>query len=246
MPLEIGRHHGLELVSSKHGGNNRPQRNIGVLVAIQMADNAAGNVERILVVFGIVIGHTRQPRMHIRSTQIFGGHHLACCRLDQRWTTEKNCALMTHDDRFIRHCRHIGPTCRARAHHDRDLGNAHRRHGRLIEENTAEMIAVRKNLGLVGQIRTTRIHKIQAWQTVLTGNFLGAKMLFNSHRVICAAFDGGVVAHDHHFTTRHPPDSGNQPRAVDGTIILTISSQPAQFQKRRAGIKQPRHPFAGQ
>ena len=68
-----------------------------------------------------------------------------------------------HDDRHIRHRRHIGPARRTRPHHHGDLCNAlGRTHPRLIVENPAKVVAVREDLILIGQVRAAAVHEVDA------------------------------------------------------------------------------------
>ena len=90
--------------------------------------------------------------MHIGAAQLLGADHLAGRRLHQRRAAQENRALLVDDDGFIAHGRHIGAARRARAHDHGDLRNARRRHGGLVEEDAAEMIAVGKDFVLVRQI----------------------------------------------------------------------------------------------
>lgn len=68
--------------------------------------------------------------------------------------------------------------------YDGNLRNALRGHDGLVVENSAEVIAVRENVGLKGQICTARVDyasikrleetHVNAGETVLFSNFLGA------------------------------------------------------------------------
>ena len=78
--------------------------------------------------------------MYIRATKILRGNDLARCCLDQWRTAEENRPLFANDNRLVRHGRHIGATCRARAHDDSYLRNALRGHIGLIVENPTEMM----------------------------------------------------------------------------------------------------------
>jgi hypothetical protein len=76
------------------------------------------------VVLGQIVGHAREPRVHVAAAQILGRDHLAGRRLHQRRAGEEDRALLAHDDGNVRHGRHIGPAGGAGAHDDGDLRDA--------------------------------------------------------------------------------------------------------------------------
>ncbi len=198
------------------------------------------------IVVGEVIRHAGQPRVHIRPAKLFGRHDLARRCLYQRRAGQEDGALFLDDDGLVRHGRHIGSTRRARAHDDGDLRNALRAHVGLVEEDAAKMIAVREHLVLVGQVRPAGINEIDARQPVGLGNLLGAQVLLDRHRVIGAALHCGVVGDDHHLTAFHPAHTGNDAGAWRVAIVEPMRRGRANLKERRAGIQQPRHPFARQ
>ena len=108
------------------------------------------------------------------------------------------------------------------------------------------MLPVGKHLGLMRQVRAAGIDEIDAGQPVLAGDLLGAKMLLHRHRVIGAALDGGIVADDHHLAAFDAADPGDDAGAVDRAVIHVVGGERAEFEKRRAGIEQARHPLARQ
>ena len=65
------------------------------------------------------------------------GKALQSTCLDQRGPTQEDGPISAHDDCLISHCRHVGPSRRARPHHHCHLGNALCRHAGLIEEDPA-------------------------------------------------------------------------------------------------------------
>ena len=184
--------------------------------------------------------------MHVSAAEVFRAHRLAGRRLHQRRPGEKDRALLVDDDRLVRHRRHIGPARGAGSHHHRDLSDAGRRHARLVEEDPSEMVAVGKDLGLVRQIGPARVDQINAGQTVLRRDLLGAQMLLHRHRIIRAALDRRVVGDDHDLAAVDEADPGDQPRAVDVALVHAESRERADFQKRRAGIDQAGDAFARQ
>ena len=100
------------------------------------------------------------------------------------------------------------------------------------------MVAVRKDLVLMRQIRTAAVDQIDTWQMVRLGNFLRAQMLFDGHWVISAAFDGRVVADDHALTARNAAYSRYEASTGNFAIIQVASCKLADFQERRTAIQQ--------
>ena len=212
----------------------------------QGGHDAAGNGQRILVIFGEVIGDAGNARVHITAAQILGGHFLAGGGLHQWRPAEEDRALVFHDDRFIRHRRHIGATRGATAQHGGDLRDAIGAHVGLIEEDTAEMIAIGEHLVLPGQVGAAAIDQVKAGQAILRGDFLGAQMLLNGDRIVTAALHRGIVGHDHAqpaFNLAHP---GNQAGGGHVFAINIVSSELADFKESAVWIEQRLHAFARQ
>ena len=168
------------------------------------------------VVLGQIIGDARFPGVHVGAAELLGADHFAGCRLYQRRPAEKDGALVAHDDGLVRHRRHIGAACGAGAHHHRDLRDAGGRHGRLIVEDAAEMLAVGEHFGLMRQVGAAGIDQINAGQAVLARDLLGAQMLLHRHRIIGAALDRGIVADDDAFAPGDAADAGDDARGMDG------------------------------
>ena len=117
--------------------------------------------------------------MHVPAAQFFGAYLFSGCRLDQRRATKKDSPLAFDDDVLIGHRRHIRPAGCARAQDDRHLRDAKRGHARLIVKNAAEVVAVRENVGLVGQIGSAGVHQIDTGQVVVLRDFLGTQVLLH-------------------------------------------------------------------
>ena len=142
-----------------------------------------------------------------------------------------------HDDGLVAHRRHIGAAGRAGAHDDRDLGDAVRAHPRLIVEDAAEMLAVRKDLVLVRQVGPAAVDEIDAGQPVLRRDLLRAKMLLDGHRVVGAALHRRVVGKDHHVAPRHTPDPRDRAGRRDVSAVKAVCGEEPDLEKRRAGIE---------
>ena len=215
-------------------------------VRAQVAYDITHDRERVLVVLGQVIDHARFLRMKIPAAKVFGADLLARRRLHQRRAGEEDGALITHDHRLVGHGRDVS-AARSTAPHDAgDLRDAERGHIGLIEEDAPEMVAVGEHLGLMRQVRTARVHQIDARQAVLLRDLLRAQVLLDRHRVVGATLHGRVVAHDHALPPRDAPHAGDDRGAVDVALIHPVRRQLADLKEGRTRIEQPLHPLAGE
>ena len=153
---------------------------------VERADDRPREMQRVLVVFGEIVGDARQPRVDVGAAQFLGCHFFACRGLHERRTAEKDRSGALDDDRFVGHRRHVGAAGRAGAHDDGDLRNALGGHARLVEEDAAEVLAVGKHLRLQRQERAARVHQVDAGQPVLERDLLRADVLLDRHRVVGA------------------------------------------------------------
>jgi hypothetical protein len=100
------------------------------------------------------------------------------------------------------------------------------------------MLAIGEDLVLVGQVGAAGIDEVDAGQSILRGDLLGAQVLLDRHRVVRAALNGRVVAHDHDFATFDSADTGYYAGAGAGAIVHVVCRQCPHFEKRRARIDQ--------
>src|SRR3569623_2065194 len=114
--------------------------------------------------------------MEVAAAQILRADFLAGRSFHQRWAVEKDRSLLADDDALDAHRRDVGAASGATPHHAGDLGNALRRHLRLVEENAAEVIAVGKDVSLVRQIGAAAVDEIDAWQAVLLDAVAGEEL----------------------------------------------------------------------
>ena len=124
-------------------------------------------------------------------------------------------------------------------------GDAGGGHARLIVEDAAEVLAVGEHLGLMGQIGAAGIDEIDARQRVFEGDFLRPQMLLHRHGIVGAAFDRRIIGDDHRLAPGDAADAGDQARAMDVAFIHAVGRERPDLEKRRIGIQQPRHAFAG-
>ena len=141
----IFRNNTIEFFCWKARLNDLLHRDRRYFFAVQMPNNFTRNAQRVFVVLGQMIGHTRGARMDIAATQFFCRDDFACRCFHQRRASQKNRTLIFDDDRFVAHCGHIRATRSTRAHHTGDLRNAFRTQIRLVIKNATEMITIRKN-----------------------------------------------------------------------------------------------------
>ena len=198
------------------------------------------------VVLGIVVGDARQPGVELGAPELLGGDLLAGGGFHQRRAAQEDGRLLADHDGLVRHRRHIGAAGGAGAHDASDLGNARRRHRRLIVEDAAEMLAVGEDLVLVRQVGAAGVDQVDAGKAVLQRDLLGPQMLLDGERVIGAALDGGVVDDDDRLAAFDAADAGDHAGGGDLAAIHVPGGELADLQKGRARIEKLGQPLAGQ
>src|SRR5262245_48521053 len=129
--------------------------------------------------------------MYVCATEFFSRDFLSRSRLHQRRTAQKNCSLIADDDGFITHCGHVCSTRGARAKNRSNLIYAERRHACLVIKDSAEVFAVREDLGLQWKKRSARVDQVKTGKIVLKRDLLSTKMFLNRDREVRAALNGG-------------------------------------------------------
>ena len=152
--------------------------------------------------------------MDVGAAEFFSRDFLAGRRFHERRAAEKDRALISDDDGFVAHRGNVSAAGRARTHHCRNLIDPGARHPRLVVEDAAEVIAVRKDFRLQRKKRAAGIDEVQARQTILHRDFLRAQMLLHRDRKVGAALDGRVVGDDDRLVTLNHSDSGDQSGAM--------------------------------
>ena len=224
----------------------RPGTQPQVLLVVEVADDAAGDVEGVGIVQRVVVGDPGFARVQIRTAEILGRNHFAGRRLHQRRPAEENRALPAHDDALVAHRRDVGAARGARPHHHRDLGDARGGHVGLVVEDAAEVLAVGEDLVLVREVRPARIDEVHARQPVLSRDLLRAKLLLHRDRVVGAALHRRVVAHHHALDAGDAADAGDEARGRHLAAVHAVGGEQADLEERRARVEEPAHPFAGQ
>ncbi len=229
--VELGR-----VERGRLGRCDLPRR--GRLVA-EVADDLADERERVLVVDRVVVGDARLPRVHVGAAELLGGHVLPGRGLHERRAADEDRAGAADDDRLVAHRRHVGAAGRARAHHGRDLRDSGCREPCLVEEDPAEVLAVREDLGLQRQEGAARVDEVDAREPVLRRDLLGAQVLLHREREVRAALHGRVVRDDDALAALDHADPGHDPRRRRGTVVDVPGGERVQLEKRGAGVEQP-------
>ena len=99
------------------------------------------------------------------------------------------------------------------------------------------MIAVGEDLGLVRQVRSAAVDQIDAGEAVLLGDLLRAQVLLYREGIVSAAFDGRVVADDHHLAAGDTADAGDDAGAGHFAFVHVAGGKLADLEERRAGIE---------
>ena len=191
--------------------------------------------ERVIVVLSQIVGDAGELRVDVRAAQLLRAHFFSRRGLHERRAAQKNRARPLDDDGLVRHRRNVRTAGRAGAHDSRDLRDALGRQSRLIEENSPEMFAVRKHLRLQRQERAAGVDEIDARQVVLERDLLRAKMLFDGHRVVGAAFDRGVVRDDHDVPAGDARDAGDDARTRRLVVVDAEARQRRELEEREPG-----------
>ncbi len=166
--------------------------------------------------------------------------------LHERRAREEDRALVADDDRLVAHRRHVRAAGRARAHHDGDLRDPLRAHVGLVEEDAAEVVAVREDVVLQRQERAAGVDEVDARQMVLLGDLLRAQVLLDRHRVVRAALHRRVVRDDHAFDAVDAADAGDDAGRRRVVVVHAVRGELPDFEERRAGVEQAVDAFARQ
>ena len=212
----------------------------------ERADDLPDDLQRVRVVVGQVVGDAADPAVQVAAPELLGGDHLAGRRLHQRRAAEEDRALLADDHALVAHRRHVRAAGRARPEDGGDLRDAGLRHGRLVVEDAAEVLAVGEHLVLHRQEGPAGVDQVDAGQPVVQGHLLRAQVLLHRHRVVGAALDGGVVGDDDALAAGDPPDAGDDARGRGVTVVQPVRGQRGELQERAAGVEQRVDPVAGQ
>ena len=79
----------------------------------------------------------------------------------------------------------------------------------MIKDAT-KMIPVRKDLILIGQIRSARIHEIDTGQPVFARDLLSPQVFFDCDRIVGPALDRRIVTNNNTVAPGNTTDTGDQ------------------------------------
>ena len=223
--LQVGADDAVQLLGRVERGDRRTQGRGRLFAPVQVGDAAAGDLQRMGIVLGIVIGHAGGAAVHIGTAQILGADHLAGGGFDQRRAGQEDGALVAHDDRLVGHRRHIGPAGGAQPHHHGDLRDPLGGHARLVVEDAAEVIAIRKHLVLLRQVGAAGVDQVDAGQVVTFGDLLGAQVFLRRQRVVGPPLPGGVVGDDHALDAADPADTGDDAGGRNIVVVNLVGGQ---------------------
>src|SRR6266581_2445685 len=113
-----------------------------------MGDNAAADCKGMFIIHCIVISDSGDAAMNISAAQIFGTYLFPSCSFHQRWASQENSAISSHNHRFIAHGGNIGSSGCTRTHHCCNLRDTLARHTRLIVEDASKVVTIWEDISL--------------------------------------------------------------------------------------------------
>ena len=246
---------GLAGVARDHAQQLRcvERRRLGVAVdggrgsrPVEVADDLAGDAQRMLVVVGVVVGNAGDAGVHVGAAQLLGRHVLAGGGLHERRAAQEDGAGAVDDHALVAHGRDVGAAGGGGAHHDGDLGDAAGGHAGLVVEDAAEVVAVGEHLGLERQEGAAGVDQVDAGQGVLLGDLLRAQVLLDGDGVVGAALDGGVVGDDHAGQAGDGADAGDDAGARRLVVVEALAGQGRELEEGGAAVDQALDPLAGE
>ena len=120
----VGGDDAVDRVRVVRGRLDRLARPRGRRPSGERGDDAADDLQRVLVVVGEVVGDAARARVQVAAAEVLRGDLLAGRGLHQRRAAEEDRALLADDHALVAHRRHVGAAGRAGAHHRRDLRDA--------------------------------------------------------------------------------------------------------------------------
>jgi hypothetical protein len=176
--------------------------------------------------------------VEVTAAEVLGADVLASGGLHQRRSAEEDRALVADDDALVAHRRHVRAACGARAEHGRDLRDALRREVGLVVEALPEPPHVREQLVLQREVAAARVDEVDAGQAILQRDLLRARVLARRHRVVGAALDRRVVAHDDDLATADAPDACDDPGAGRLVVVHAVRRQRGELEEGRSTVEQ--------
>jgi hypothetical protein len=215
-------------------------------LARQRGDDRAHRAQGVGVVGGEVVDDAGGAGVQLAAAELLGGDVLPGRGFDQRRAAEEDRPLFAHDHGLVAHRRHIGAAGRAGAEHRGDLRDPLGRHVGLVEEDAAEVLAVGEDLILHGKEGAAGVDQVDAGQPVLQRHLLRPQVLLHGHRVVGAAFDGGVVGDDDDLAPMHADDPGDDPGRGGAAAVELLGGQRRELEEWAAGVGEAVDPLARQ
>ena len=212
----------------------------------EIGDDVARDRDRVAVAFRQMIGDAADAAVHFAAAERLHVDFFLGRGVNQLRTAEEHRALIADDHGLVAQRRHIGAAGGRRPVHGGDLRDAFARHPDLIVEDRAELSLVGEDIGLVRQVGAAGLHHGDAGQAMLPGESLRADMLLAGDAVIGAALYRRVIGDDHAGAARHHADPGDDAAARRHALVHAFAGELAEFEERRAGIKQRGDPLARQ
>ena len=184
-----------------------------------------------------MVCNSRNLCVNISAAQILSRYYFTSRCLNQWRPAQENSSLPANNHRLIAHSRHISAACSTRSKHRRDLRNTLGTHPSLVVKDPSKMIPIRKNLSLIRQIRTTRIHQVNARQVIFFSNLLGSQVLLHRHWKVGSTFHRSVIRHNDTLTSMNSPNSGRHSSSRGCIPIHILRCQSAEFKEARTWIQ---------
>ena len=248
----VGRHLGvaadesINLFDRVGGRTGRFGRLAGLGFFAKMADNFARDGQSVGVIFGQMVCHTGDGRMHLAATQFFGFDLFAGCGKGQFRSAQIHKALTAHDHHFVTERGDIGTTRGAGPHDHGDLRHTIAGHANLLVKDGPELAFVGKDVFLIRQEGAAGVHEGDNGQTVLPCDLLRPHMFARCHAEIGAALYRGIIGDDHALTALDHTDPGDDARARRHAIVFVQPGKFSEFQKWCARVDQAFNPFPRQ
>ena len=194
-----------------------------LVVIANLVHNVFYFVQSVFVVFGLVIGHSRNFAMGRGAAQGFVVDVFANGRLDQITTRQENASRFVHDQGFVAHNGKIGTSGHTTSHDGRNLGNAHAAHQGIVSEDASKMFLVRENFVLQRQINPGRIDQIDDWNPIFHRNFLRSQVFLCCNRKPGSRFHGGIIGHNNALFSLDVPYFHDHAARWTTTVFLVHS-----------------------
>ena len=110
---------------------------------------------------------------------------------------------------------------------------------RLVEEDAAEVVAVREDLGLEREEGASRVDEVEARQAVLARDLLRTEVLLHRERVVRASLHRRVVRDDHALPTLDDADPRHDPGRRCVTVVQLPRGERVQLEEGRSGVDEP-------